>query len=1400
MSRHGAAEDGLNRLKNVYRPRYLYGDGLQEPQKTRPGQNILSAIKNCFEDPNSQAYFKKPGNIIRMDSLLSLESGSTMLDSESGEEEDTEQTTPGDEGAVLLEKAATPTGAVRNLAKSLDRTYILEQSAVQNPASPTITLPTKKRLSFKNFTEPEANNKRMRMSEKDLICSTDEKESEIQHHVMAVEKKNFASPHKKRTTLTGFPEKRPSKVVPYPQNSLFQQQDEIEHDNEDEFMIDEVDSFVVNSWISNPKKAKSDLKGSMSAHSKKSQQVNEEAKNIQRDICDRARVVNKELSSEKFSSYGHNTNMSPKNKGGTGKKNLGQRLCENDLDYLSSEVQNLQQTLSNSQIVINTQSASEAALARIRGTSVYIARELQSPNLKQKHQPESSEEVQLPKTKVTSTSKSVYIQEIDMGGPFQKQKKQPDPQNMELIQSLKDAADMEEGKRYANADNPKEDQAEACLPEKSGSLGKSNVRTGLSTGKKSLTKKTMQSSAFKQNAHKPEVLENTGETEGFATLGNSKILEKPNHLLEIRNPRSPVYSMFLQAATQGHATRYSVVQEAPIFNIPHQGEEDDNDFVFDEAALLDCEPLISIPRRGKPLPSKKIIWSERDTGSRVCTDSMQNDTEKDQNNVGANEQNQQATPKEKSTRKNPALSDKNFTLNKEKPLDKVDNSIKLSTQKGKKSKSACVDGPSELDEHDNNALSDEPHLKKTSSKKQILSKTNKGKPVKKAQKKKQTRSKGKPTPLNRNKNNGGQEAINTGTGFSDEACTPDGIQKQSKSARISIYSKVVSPARRNIFSSDENENPHVTNLQIASSPYKRVKKKDIDNFEFPETLSSQDLKQAHTPNQRLQASAAEKVTSAICDQLETGRTQRISRPPSQWWIVSPSHTNKTVLVEPELPSKSLQKENKNKSKKKKGTKKEKIPDANDDKGITVTIPNKRKTPLKKGNKKQLEDISSADEGCAEMPVSAADVKNSASLPNVRDLEMQDSEMQRGFQKMLKPIIKKNKRRSKKLISSEESEKELAELSEDDGYLDNECSVPQAQESRMRCQKLIKPDCQNQNFIVSGATLLDASDESPYLIDDAPENTSESGSDCATSSITVGKTLVSPRKVAQLEEIKNTPQLLSSDSEGNNKPEPRSQRKSREDLYTSTVGSGPTVPRIVRLTTANEKPITYEPYTSSSGSDNEYEYGTQLHKIIPPSKTPNVRRSKRTRVKPLAYWKGERVNYKIRPSGGFLVEGVVPPAEVEPPRKAVAKRRIYNKQKGHIPTYVEPLTEDYVEPAKVLDADTGTITTIDCVRTSENCLYHDPDQPISICKSIRNSAFSTGKLKIGPFQEKGLQFVCMDTIVFYIMTGSVQLTLHLSTYNLKTGDFFYIPPGNMYNVKNLLNEDAVLIFTQIKGGS
>ncbi|KAM9087204.1 centromere protein C isoform 4-T4 [Megaptera novaeangliae] len=185
-----------------------------------------------------------------------------------------------------------------------------------------------------------------------------------------------------------------------------------------------------------------------------------------------------------------------------------------------------------------------------------------------------------------------------------------------------------------------------------------------------------------------------------------------------------------------------------------------------------------------------------------------------------------------------------------------------------------------------------------------------------------------------------------------------------------------------------------------------------------------------------------------------------------------------------------------------------------------------------------------------------------------------------------------------------------------------------------------------------------------------------------------------------------------------------------------------------------------------------------HKLVLPSNTPNVRRTVRTRSKPLEYWRGERIDYQGRPSGGFVIGGILSPDKVSSKRKAKGNL-------GRVNTIVnrKRICLDNDERNLVRPRDTYQF----CVEHGELKVYKTLDTPF----------FSTGKLILGPHQEKGKQHVGLDTLIFYVDFGDLLCTLHETPYVITTGDSFYVPSGNYYNIKNLLNEESVLLFTQIK---
>ncbi|XP_057232650.1 centromere protein C isoform X2 [Malurus melanocephalus] len=173
----------------------------------------------------------------------------------------------------------------------------------------------------------------------------------------------------------------------------------------------------------------------------------------------------------------------------------------------------------------------------------------------------------------------------------------------------------------------------------------------------------------------------------------------------------------------------------------------------------------------------------------------------------------------------------------------------------------------------------------------------------------------------------------------------------------------------------------------------------------------------------------------------------------------------------------------------------------------------------------------------------------------------------------------------------------------------------------------------------------------------------------------------------------------------------------------------------------------------------------------------------------------------RKIGELVLSGLVHP-ETQSPKKS-KKRRDPPKQKrdktntGDIPASWDHTLADTSKPTTVLDPETNEEVHLDCVNTASSNSYFFKDEAIEIYKNLNTSVFATGRLILKPFKEKGHQFVHMDTIAFHIIHGKIIVTLHKTSYCLTTGDFFYVPAGNGYNLRNLLDEESILLYTQLK---
>ncbi|KAG3276543.1 centromere protein C [Ictidomys tridecemlineatus] len=217
-----------------------------------------------------------------------------------------------------------------------------------------------------------------------------------------------------------------------------------------------------------------------------------------------------------------------------------------------------------------------------------------------------------------------------------------------------------------------------------------------------------------------------------------------------------------------------------------------------------------------------------------------------------------------------------------------------------------------------------------------------------------------------------------------------------------------------------------------------------------------------------------------------------------------------------------------------------------------------------------------------------------------------------------------------------------------------------------------------------------------------------------------------------------------------------------------------------------------------------------HKLILPSNTPNVRRTKRIRFKPLEYWRGERIDYQETSSGEFVIGGILSPVTITSKRKAKGNvervKKVTNRKrmcldnderKNKLILNVDISLRDPLQPTPVKDPETREIVLMDLIKPQDTYQFFVEHGGLKVYKTLDTPLFSTGKLILGPYEEKGKQHVSQDILIFYVHFGDLLCTLCESSYLITTGDSFYVPSGNYYNIKNLLNDESVLLFTQIK---
>ncbi|KAF9359881.1 hypothetical protein BGX26_011171 [Mortierella sp. AD094] len=257
--------------------------------------------------------------------------------------------------------------------------------------------------------------------------------------------------------------------------------------------------------------------------------------------------------------------------------------------------------------------------------------------------------------------------------------------------------------------------------------------------------------------------------------------------------------------------------------------------------------------------------------------------------------------------------------------------------------------------------------------------------------------------------------------------------------------------------------------------------------------------------------------------------------------------------------------------------------------------------------------------------------------------------------------------------------------------------------------------------------------------------------------------------------------------------------------------------------------------ASSGSKG-YEAAVELVAVpvVPDVGADNqgVRRSHRTKITPLEFWKNERVVIGKDADAAPVIKAVLraPPEESHPKSKkrkrasassnskrgaaAVIPRQRRKQARTEVDEdELDSSLEENVDSqsgmglsdevankrAEVLTFGTNKVTSRVIAESKDTLNFKDVEGGQYLFHRGLEDADSlaSGIIKIKPSGKKPTTNSNGSSMVFFVMKGLVQVTIHETDFVVSTGGRFLVPRGNQYGISNLSKKESTLFFTQNK---
>ncbi|CAL3967032.1 unnamed protein product [Diplocarpon coronariae] len=212
------------------------------------------------------------------------------------------------------------------------------------------------------------------------------------------------------------------------------------------------------------------------------------------------------------------------------------------------------------------------------------------------------------------------------------------------------------------------------------------------------------------------------------------------------------------------------------------------------------------------------------------------------------------------------------------------------------------------------------------------------------------------------------------------------------------------------------------------------------------------------------------------------------------------------------------------------------------------------------------------------------------------------------------------------------------------------------------------------------------------------------------------------------------------------------------------------------------------------------------------------RSGRNSIKPLAYWKNERVEWSEDGNdngpGDFLlprIKEVVRAEEVSQPRRKVAR----NKSKAPKSKTVEPESDEEDEDAEPWELEPGRIfgevkswnpedpsgaeaeeVQEEIALSSAAIITRDiPNADFKFAKTLTLPFFGSGMVDLPPRSMKKAKNSRKMQMVFFVFFGRVQVIVNDNVFTIGKGGMWQVPRGNFYSIENEHDKPARIFFSQ-----